>query len=111
MIEVSHQGAVVVAKCCERISDEFIEEIEQALDGCFSEGMPMAVLDLQNTQLISSEGLEYLLDTGDKFRARGGSFKLSSPTDLCAEILTITLVDQDVEVFENTNQAVRSFVQ
>lgn len=111
MIELSRQGAVVVAKCCERVADEFIEEIDEALKGCFSEGMPMAVLDLQHTQLISSEGLEYLLDVGDKFRARGGSFKLSSPTDLCAEILSITFVDQEIEVFENTNRAVRSFVQ
>lgn len=110
-VEQSKQGAVTVIRCGELLAKDRIAAVSEALECCLHKGIPMAVLDLQNTQLIDSEGLELLLDTSEQFRRRGGAVKLAMPTDLCAEILSLTMVEQEIQIFDNSNQAVRSFVR
>ncbi len=111
MIETSRQGAVTVIQSEARFNDEFVELLQPAIEDCMGQGVPMAVIDLESTFLINSVGLEYLLDAGDQFRDKGGSLKLASPTPLCAEILAITELDCELEVYDNVNQAVRSFAK
>ena len=111
MIETSRQGAVTVFQSGERLNAELVDEFNIVADDCLSSGVPMAVINLESTQIINSVGLEFLLDFGEKLRGLGGDLKLAAPNKLCAEILEITECDNQLEVYENVNQAVRSFVK
>jgi anti-anti-sigma factor len=111
MIELSRQGAVTVIQANERFNEDFVVELSQALDENVAHGVPMAVLNLEATCLINSKGLEYLLDTGEKFERRGGALKLAAPNMMCREVLAISKLDHDIEVYESVNQAVRSFAK
>ena len=111
MIETSRQGTVTVFQPEERLNAEQVAELEVLAADCLSVGVPLAVVNLESTHIISSAGLEFLLDFGEQLRSRGGDLKLSSPNSLCAEILEITDCDTQLEVYENVNQAVRSFVK
>jgi len=67
------------------------------------------VLDLDGTEMIDSQGLAALLDVQDKVRNAGGEVKIASSNATNRKILEITRLDQQLEVFENVLDAVRSF--
>jgi anti-sigma B factor antagonist len=67
------------------------------------------VLDLDATEMFDSRGLEALRDTQDRLREAGGELKLCTTNPVNRKILDITRLDQQLEVFENVIDAVRSF--
>ena len=60
---------------------------------------------------MDSAGLESLLDMRDAVEKRGGMVKLASPTPLSQDILRVSGVGHQFEVFVDEKSAVRSFVQ
>ena len=48
-VEQSKQGAVTVIRCGELLAEDRIAAVSEALECCLHKGIPMAVLDLQNT--------------------------------------------------------------
>lgn len=111
MIAVSRQGAVTVVQATERFNEDFVEHLDKALGTHVVHGTPMAVINMEATRLINSKGLEYLLDTGENFRQRGGALKIASPTSVSREVLSITELDRNLEIYESVNMAVRSFAK
>jgi len=67
------------------------------------------VVDLDNTETIDSKGLEALLNVQDKLRAENGDVKIATTNANNRKILEITRLDQQLEVFENVIDAVKSF--
>jgi anti-anti-sigma factor len=67
------------------------------------------VLDLDNTELLDSTGLEALLDAQDRLREAGGDLKIAVSNLVNRKILEITRLDQHLEVFDNVLDAVKSF--
>jgi anti-anti-sigma factor len=67
------------------------------------------VVDLDNTETIDSKGLEALLNVQDKVRAANGDVKIATTNANNRKILEITRLDQQLEVFENVIDAVKSF--
>jgi anti-sigma B factor antagonist len=67
------------------------------------------VLDLDGTEMIDSQGLCALLEVQDKVRGVGGDVKIASANANNRKILEITRLDQQLEVYENVLDAVRSF--
>ncbi len=61
--------------------------------------------------LLDSAGLSLLLDVQEKAQKRGGALKLVSPNALCREILTVTGVGKEFEIFQDEVSAVGSFAQ
>jgi hypothetical protein len=55
--------------------------------------------------------LELLLNAHDSFAERGGAFKVAAATPLCRDILSVTGVSDDVEVYDEVTMAVRSFLR
>ena len=111
MIETSRQGTVTIFQSAERFNSEIREELDGVAAECLPSSVPLAVINLETTQIIDSAGLEFLLDFAEQLKNRGGALKLAAPNNLCAEIMEITGVQDELEVFENVNQAVRSFVK
>lgn len=112
MFEIEQQGAVFVFRAREplggeRLDDEARHDLEAALVG----GQPLGVFDLEQTALIDSRGLNWLLDAQDVFESRGGSLKLAAANALCRDILRCTEVGERFELHNNVRAAVGSFAR
>ena len=91
------------------ISSVTCEELREVLLPQISHGQPKIVIDLQRIPLIDSKGLELLVDISDHCQARGGSLHLAAPNALCSDILRITGVATRVSVYEDLQEAIRSY--
>jgi anti-sigma B factor antagonist len=109
MFEHFRQGAVDVVSGKEPLNSEFAEGAARAFRECMKTGQPRIVFDLENIPLIDSDGLELLLDIRDECRLRGGTIQLAAPNKLCHDILLVTTVIEDFEVFDDVLSAVGSF--
>jgi anti-sigma B factor antagonist len=67
------------------------------------------VLDLDATEAIDSIGLTALLNIQDKLRDMGGEAKVATTNLNNRKILEITRLEQQLEVFDNVVDAVKSF--
>jgi len=111
MFRESIQGSITVINGSASLTVDNLDALNAAFDRCLTEGQPRAVLDLHEVPLIDSAGLERLLDILDRFGERAGLLKLTAPSPLCADILSVTGVGTYFEVFEDVNSAVGSFIQ
>jgi anti-sigma B factor antagonist len=99
-------GDVIVVHTPEELSADQAEAFEAYLP---SLDRRQIVLDLDGTETLDSRGLAAMLNTQDKLRDLGGDVKLASSNPTNRKILEITRLDQQLEVFENLVDAVRSF--
>jgi anti-anti-sigma factor len=67
------------------------------------------VLDLDNSESITSEGLTALLEAQDKLREQAGDLKIATTNTVNRKILEITRLDEHLEVFESVIDAVKAF--
>ncbi|WP_425397164.1 STAS domain-containing protein [Aeoliella sp.] len=109
MIHTETQGAVDVVKVDGTLNAEKIGELAQTLERLTKAGAPMVVCDLAHTQLVDSDGLEWLLDASDQVASCGGTIKLSGLSPLVADILRLTGVAERFEIFETAKAGVGSF--
>ena len=105
------QGAVSVINSREPLSGKQVDELRAMSEAILEDGQPMVVFDMSELPLVTSDGLECLMDLKDDFGKRGGNLKVAGPTPLVQDILRITNVDQHFEIFERVSQAVGSFVR
>lgn len=83
-------------------SDEFGPFMSQLDRNC-------VVLDMDHTETLDSAGLEALLESYDALRKQGGSLKVATRNQTIRKIFEITRLDQQLEVFSNVIDAVKSF--
>jgi anti-anti-sigma factor len=67
------------------------------------------VLVLDATETIDSMGLEALLNVQDRLRDAEGEAKIATVSPINRKVLEITRLDQQLEVFDNVIDAVKSF--
>lgn len=111
MFAVKTQGAVEVVVPNVPLKAEYVEELRDTVKHCLADGLPMLVLNLHDVPLVDSAGLESLLDVRDMVQAKGGSVKLASLSPLAQDILRVSGLTRQFEVFADEKAAVRSFVQ
>jgi anti-sigma B factor antagonist len=68
-----------------------------------------AVLDLDDTETLDSQGLTALLSAQENLRHRQGDLKIATTNSVNRKILEITRLDQQLEVFGSVVEAVKSF--
>ena len=110
MFRRTRQGAVNVISGNSPLNQENAEYLVNAVEQCFAEGSPRAVFDMQEVPLIDGAGLEKLLDIQELFESRSGTLKISGPNALCRDILTVTGVANQFEIFRELKAAVGSFL-
>lgn len=110
MFKRSKQGAVSVIDGNCPLSDAHVHELSDLFETVLKEGQPHVVLDMAGIPLCDSEGLELLWSTQENYESRGGQLKLAGLNPLCDEILKITAVAREFEIFPNVATAVGSFV-
>lgn len=111
MFESSRQGAVDLVAGKVPLDRSTAPQLGELLQASLERGQPRVVLNLAHVPLIDSAGLDLLLDYRDKYRVRGGSLKLATPSALCRDILRITGVAAQLEIHEDALAAVGSFAR
>lgn len=111
MFKQSKQGSINVIGGTVPLNGDSLELMDNAFADCLNEGQPHAVLDLRNVPLIDSAGLERLLDLRDRFQKKTGILKLAGANPLCQDILSVTGVGLQFEVYPEVSQAVGSFIK
>ncbi len=111
MFRHSKQGAIDIVSSDDVLDLETIDDALSVVEKCLVVGQPKLVFNLEKVPLIDSKGLSFLLETRDQCARRGGSFKLAHPNKLCKDILRITGVQEEIEVFDNVIVASGSFGQ
>ena len=111
MFERRQQGAVDIIRGDDALNLESIQQASGLLDECVGHGQPRIVVDLERVPLIDSAGLELLLDVRDRCLKRGGALKLAAPNHLCQDILRITDLAGQLEIYNDAISAVGSFAK
>lgn len=111
LFERRKQGTVELVRGNGPIHSDTVVLLSELFDELLEVGQPRVVLDLERVPLFDSEGLELVLDFQDRCLQRGGSLKLAAPNALCRDILTVTAVGSQLEVYSDAVSAVGSFAQ
>lgn len=99
-------GSVVVVHTPDEFASDQAAQIETFITALERNNV---VLDLDNTELIDSEGLASLISAVDTLRELGGDLKVSTSNHINRKILEITRLDESLEVYDSVVDAVRSF--
>ena len=99
-------GDVIVVHAPEELAAETAEEFESYLPTLERDNV---VLDVDNTEILDSDGLTAILTAQDAMRERGGQVKISAHNATNRKILEVTRIDQQIEVFASVIDAVKSF--
>ena len=111
MLEIQTVGSVSIVKSPNSLQGDSLGQCRQSVDTCFDKRRSMIILDLSDSPLINSEGLEFIVDTQKLCLARGGKLVVAGPQPLCAEILYITGVEDCVAVFHDLRTALTDFAK
>lgn len=68
------------------------------------------ILDFANVPYVDSSALEVMLEFAEVQRSAGQAAKLASVTETCREILDLTDLLGEFEVYDSVDSAVRSFL-
>jgi anti-anti-sigma factor len=100
-------GDVVVVHTPEEVSFDNSRELQEFLSQL---DHVKVIVDLDGTETIDSAGLTTLLDAQDELRPQGGDLKVMTSNQVNRKIFEITRLDQQLEVFPNVIDAVKSFI-
>jgi anti-sigma B factor antagonist len=84
---------------------KFCSELQPLLEN----HRPRVVLDCSQVQHMDSAGIEILLDCVAEAMKRDGDLKLAAVSPASAAIMELMRVDRLFEVFDTTDEAIRSF--
>ena len=108
MFQTEAQGAVHVVTCGGPLNHENVTDFRENIDKCLG-GQPMIVLDLGESALIDSSGLESLLEVQEEVETLGGSVKLAAAGSLCQDALRATGISDRFEQFDTVKAAIGSY--
>jgi anti-sigma B factor antagonist len=86
----------------QQIGDEVTEIIDQAPN-------PKILISFENVEHLSSAALGTLITINNKVRQKGGQLRLSNIDPQIYEVFVITKLNKLFQIFEDSQQAVKSF--
>lgn len=104
-------GAIDVIKAPATLSGSDCAQCAADIRASIERHRVRIVLDISGTALIDSNGLEMLLDCNETCLKRGGELVVAGPTPLCAEILDITGIEQELNCHKDLRSALGSFAR
>lgn len=90
--------------------DDNINEFKKKLKELLLSGENKLVIDFSKIVLISSEGIEVLMDFYEDTREKYGGLKLCRLNDLCTDIFIATRLNNLFDIFKEPEDAARSFL-
>jgi anti-anti-sigma factor len=109
-IAQQQHGAVMLLKPDGPLTEPELPEFCGALRALLLSSMGRVVVEMSAVAFIDSPGLEALLDISDEQSAGGRCLKLCGVNKTVRQVLEITEIDSQFDLYEDVNSAVRSFL-
>jgi anti-anti-sigma factor len=103
-------GAVMVLKPEGPLNEPEVAEFTGSLRSLLLSSMGRVVVEMSGVPFVDSAGLEALLDVSDEQSAGGRSLKLCGVNKTVRQVLELTEIDSQFDLYEDVNSAVRSFL-
>jgi len=100
-------GATSVVQIQGELVGQASDALERACSERFEKGARNLVIDVADTSLVDSQGLETLLELSDQAIRRQGRCTLVSPDPIFGSILDLTGLRDRLEVHESVSDAAR----
>lgn len=107
--KVNEYGAVTVISTNDEIGGESLVHFKEKVGNVCHKGGNHLILDCVDLPGVDSEGLEFLLDLQDQCEEQLGALKICSASETLQTILRITRLDSRFELFDDVDEAVKSF--
>lgn len=111
MLSIQTIGSVNVIQLRSALVDDSVQQCRQTITDILERRKNLLVLDMSESPLIDSEGLELIVDSQEACLNRGGRLALVDPQPLCREVLEFTGVSDFVEVYRELREALRDFAR
>lgn len=111
MAQVQTVGSVSIVKAPNSLVGENLTQCRKLIDDCFVGNRSFIILDMGESALLNSDALEFIVDTQQACLSRGGKLVIAESQPLCAEILSITGVEDCVAVFKDLRSALAEFAK
>ena len=92
------------------ITSDDRRQLLEALNRILASPNPRLVIGMGEVPYVDSSGLELFLDIAHDLRGRGLPLKLADLTTTCREILDLTEMLKEFELYNTVEDAVRSFL-
>ncbi len=103
-------GTVDVVTPVGPLTDEEGQEFVDLIESLLESANPHLVVNMEEVPYVDSYGLEVLLSTVRDLRGRSMPLKLAKLTTTSREILDLTELMGEFEIFDDVQDAVRSFL-
>jgi anti-sigma B factor antagonist len=108
-LDISRTGDIAVVRCRGRIVfGEEADDLRRVVLSLLKETQRI-VLNLVSIEYIDSSGLGTLVASFISARHRGAEIKFAALSPRARRLLTITRVDRLFEVYDSTEEAIKSF--
>ncbi len=111
MIQVQRVGNVMVLKPQAALVGECLQACRRQLNETIAGRKTRLVIDLSETLLIQSEGLEFLIESQQACLQQGGRLSLASASELCREILDICGLSTRITMFQDLRTALADYAR
>ena len=101
IVALSVRGPIIEGEC-----DALTSEVDDRIDA----GDLKFLLNFSEVPYVDSVGLDTILELVTTVGKRGGSVRISSPTDVCNDIFRATGVDGFVQVYDSDESAAKSLL-
>lgn len=102
-------GPVIVMQLPEQLNAEEVRTFLQELGPLLESNRPRIVLDCSQVRSMDSAGVEMLLHCLEETLKRDGDLKLAALSAEAEVMLELTRVARVFEIFQSSDEAVRSF--
>ncbi len=109
-IKEQKQGAVTVLKPQGPLAHEDADALKEKALEAIKRNFGRVVVDGTAISYVDSRGLEALTDVNDEMATSGRCLKLCGLNETVREVLDLTELAPQFDLYEDTNTAVRSFL-
>jgi anti-anti-sigma factor len=108
--DVQRLGSVTVVSPRAAITEGEVDEFTALLEDYRHKCNGRLVLEFSQVPFIDSRAIEVLWDFADRQHGTGQTAKLAAVPELCREILELTGIAPQLDLFDSAESAVRSFL-
>jgi len=109
-VKTKEMGAATYLSPDGALVEENLESMRESARTAAGGAGTNLVIDCRRVPFIDSRGLEFLQELSTEMRDSGGTLRLANVSDACKDILALTRLDQVIPVYEDIENAGRSFL-
>ncbi len=106
---VGDMGEIAIVKVSGVVDSETVELFGETVEGVFKEDCYNIVLDIDGLTYINTAGLSIIADAYKKSTQNRGALKILRAGDAIKELLDVVRFTKIIDIYEEEEEAVKSF--